>query len=189
MTQKRIKLPVPYFTQRDNFSGQGWRECFTSSCAMLAAFYAKVANDDIYAAVRQSYGDTTDHRSHIAALRRLGLNPIYTNISTLERIRSIIYSGNPVAVGWLHHGPASAPQGGGHWSVITGWDPPGHIFMHDPLWEPDLVRGGHIPHRRGEHVRCSLRNWRPRWEVEGPGTGWSLHIDRPPAQTQLLRIA
>ena len=28
-------LQVPYFSQRDNASGTGYRECFSSSCAML----------------------------------------------------------------------------------------------------------------------------------------------------------
>jgi len=39
-------LLVPYFSQRDNTSGQGNRECFSSSCAMVAAYYGKVKGDD-----------------------------------------------------------------------------------------------------------------------------------------------
>ena len=32
---------VPYFWQLDNASGEGYRECFSSSCAMVAAHFRK----------------------------------------------------------------------------------------------------------------------------------------------------
>ena len=39
-------LDVSYQSQNDNISGTGYRECFSSSCAMVAMFYGRVANDD-----------------------------------------------------------------------------------------------------------------------------------------------
>ncbi len=33
---------MPYFSQFDNESGTGYRECFSSAAAMVAAFYKKV---------------------------------------------------------------------------------------------------------------------------------------------------
>jgi hypothetical protein len=53
-------LIVPYFSQRDNASGQGSRECFSSSCAMVAAYYGKVKSDDEYNVIRARFGDTTN---------------------------------------------------------------------------------------------------------------------------------
>jgi hypothetical protein len=41
-------LNVPYEYQLDNSSGTGYRECFSSSCAMIARYYGKVKSDDDY---------------------------------------------------------------------------------------------------------------------------------------------
>ena len=41
-----VLLKVPYEAQNDNKSGTGYRECFSSSCAMIAKFYGKVKSDD-----------------------------------------------------------------------------------------------------------------------------------------------
>jgi GH24 family phage-related lysozyme (muramidase) len=37
-----VLLKVPYEYQNDNASGTGYRECFSSSCAMIAKYYGKV---------------------------------------------------------------------------------------------------------------------------------------------------
>ena len=39
-------LPVAWENQNDNASVTGYRECFSSSCAMLARFWGKVSSDD-----------------------------------------------------------------------------------------------------------------------------------------------
>ena len=39
-------LPVAWENQNDNASGTGYRECFSSSCAMLARYWGKVGSDD-----------------------------------------------------------------------------------------------------------------------------------------------
>ena len=64
-----MNLAVPYFKQLDNYSGTGWRECFSSSCAMLAAFYGKVKSDDEYNVRRALYGDTTSVTAQLSALK------------------------------------------------------------------------------------------------------------------------
>jgi hypothetical protein len=168
-------LSVPYQPQLDNESGQGWRECFTSSCAMVAMFHQKVMNDDHYARIRRQYGDTTEAAAHMAALRSLGLHPQWTQQARRATIESELRNGRPVAIGWLHHGPATSPRGGGHWTVAIGADSHG-VCMHDPYAEPDMVNGGHIRGTTGRAVWCSWRNFLPRWEVEGPGTGWALLV-------------
>ena len=45
-TNKNLVLDVPYEWQRDNKSGEGFRECFSSSAAMVAKFYGKIGGDD-----------------------------------------------------------------------------------------------------------------------------------------------
>ena len=62
---------MPYFKQLDNESGTGYRECFSSAAAMVAAYYKKVETDDEYNKIRAKYGDTTSVEAqlqHYAAL-------------------------------------------------------------------------------------------------------------------------
>ncbi len=78
-----------------------------------------------------------------------------------------------MAVGWLHKGPPAFPRGGGHWSVVVGLTDTG-VIMHDPNGEADLIRGGYLPSLNGAYLDYSWKNWGPRWEVEGSGSGWLL---------------
>lgn len=98
----RLQLKVPYQSQLDNKSGAGQRECFSSSCAMVAMFYGLVASDDEYNKVRARFGDTTDVGAQLRALGSLGLVARFRqdgNAATLERL---LRAGQPVPVGWLH---------------------------------------------------------------------------------------
>ena len=58
---------MPYFKQLDNKTGTGYRECFSSAAAMVAAFYKKVRTDDEYNEIRAKYGDTTSVEAQLAA--------------------------------------------------------------------------------------------------------------------------
>lgn len=170
---KKNPLDVPYFYQNDNTSGTGYRECFSSSCAMLAAFNGKVKTDDQYNLIRQHFGDTTDLGAQLGALSKLGLQPRFQTNGTPELLAQLIDAGQPVAVGWLHKGPVTAPSGGGHWSIVIGYTPT-HFIFHDPNGEAVLVSGGYVNHSGGKSVAYSRNNWLPRWEVDGAGTGWYL---------------
>ena len=166
-------LKVPFESQLDNASGQGYRECFSSSAAMLAMFWRRTPSDDAFNTVRKRFGDTTSAQAQIAALRALGLQShLWTNGRQVDLMNQIS-GGRPVAVGWLHHGTPMAPTGGGHWSVVIGYDASG-VFMNDPNGEADLVRGGYLARRAGAGLHYSWRNWLPRWQVEGPASGWYL---------------
>lgn len=166
-------LSVKYFYQNDNESGTGYRECFSSSCAMLAAFYGKVSSDDEYNVIRGSFGDSTNTAAQLSALDYLGLAASFSTNGSAEALREEIDAGRPVAVGWLHKGPISSPTGGGHWSVVIGYTDTGFIF-NDPNGEANLVYGDYSNHTKGAGVQYSYKNWLPRWEVEGPNTGWYL---------------
>lgn len=169
-------LNVTYFSQRDNASGTGYRECFSSSCAMLAAFHGKVTTDDQYNQIRSKYGDSTDANAQIQALRSLGLTARFSTIVTEKMIVDEINAGRPVAVGWLHYGPYNAPSGGGHWSVIIGYSDEDFIH-HDPYGKADIVNGSYLSASGGKGVHYGKRVWMPRWRVGGSG-GWAVFVSR-----------
>jgi GH24 family phage-related lysozyme (muramidase) len=168
-------LRVQYFSQNDNTSGTGYRECFSSTSAMIAAFYGRVRNDDAYNSIRAKFGDTTDSQAQIRALRSLDLDARFVTNAAVGLLEAEILAGRPVGVGWLHQGPVKAPTGGGHWTLCIGFTPEA-IVMNDPNGEADMVGGGYVNHSNGAGIRYSRRNWLRRWEADGPGTGWALLV-------------
>ena len=172
-------LTVPYFYQLDNQSGQGNRECFSSSSAMVAAFYGKVKTDDEYNLIRRKFGDTTDSSAQLKALQSLGLKAKFVTNGNSALIENEIRNNRPVACGWLHHGTAKKPTGGGHWGVICGFTPT-HFVVHDPFGEGNMVAGGYVNNTQvgGRNIRYSKKNWLPRWEVDGKNTGWAILVSR-----------
>ena len=175
--QQGVLLAVPYEAQNDNASGTGYRECFSSSAAMLARFYGKITSDDAYNKFRAKYGDTTDAKAQVSALKALGLNARFVTNCTAAQLQAELDAGRPVLVGWLHKGPVTAPTGGGHWSVVIGHTPT--AFIHnDPNGEANLVAGGYANTTKGKAVAYSRANWLKRWLVEGPNSGWALLVSR-----------
>lgn len=168
----RNPLTVAWQSQNDNKSGTGYRECFSSSCAMLAMFWGKVANDDAYNVIRGKFGDTTSAQAQLAALRSLGLKADFHTDGVPADLEREIKSGRPVAVGWLHKGHVSAPSGGGHWSVVIGFTET--VWIHnDPNGEALLLTGGYLGQANGAGVAYSKVNWNQRWMPGGSG-GWYL---------------
>jgi GH24 family phage-related lysozyme (muramidase) len=179
LQQQGILLRVPYEAQNDNRSGTGYRECFSSSAAMVARFYGKITSDDAYNKIRARFGDTTDAQAQIKALHSLGLAArLQTNCNPAV-IETELEAGRPVMVGWLHKGPVGAPTGGGHWSVIIG-STSGAYIHNDPNGEADMVNGGYVNHSKGAGIAYSRKNWLRRWEVDGPGTGWAMLVNHAP---------
>lgn len=170
-------LTVPYFYQLDNKSGQGYRECFSSTCAMVAAYYGKVKSDDQYNAVREKYGDTTNKNAQLATLKALGLNAKFITNGNAALLENEIRNGRPVAVGWLHQGKVTYPTGGGHWTCCVGFTPESFVF-NDANGEADLVNGGYVNNKptAGKGVTYSRKNWLRRWECDGKNTGWAILV-------------
>lgn len=168
----RNPLKVKWQSQLDNRSGTGYRECFSSSCAMLAMFWGKVASDDVYNGIRAKFGDTTSAQAQLSALRHLGLKADFHTSGTPAQLEAEIDAGRPAAVGWLHHGPVGAPSGGGHWSVVIGHTAAAWIH-NDPNGEALLTQGGYAKNTNGAGVAYSRKNWNPRWMPGGAG-GWYL---------------
>lgn len=169
-------LRVPYFSQNDNTSGSGYRECFSSSCAMVAAFYGKIGGDDAYNKIRAQFGQTTDANAQIATLRHLGLSARLVTSCTAAFLEGALAAGRPVPVGWFHQGPlTNIKRIGGHWSVVIGCDVSSWIH-NDPNGEADLIDGGYVNHSGGAGIHYSRKNWGRRWEADGPATGWALDV-------------
>ena len=183
--QGLIQLAVPYLSQTDSATGQGSQMCFSSTCAMAAAFLKPAClkgsgqRDDQYLALVQRHGDTTDANAQVAALRSLGIKATFRTDGRIEHLVEQLRRGIPCPVGWLHKGSATSPTGGGHWSLVIGWDPATRqLLMHDPNGEADLVNGGYVSQaiKSGKNLRYSEGNWGRRWQVEGPGSGWWIQI-------------
>ena len=167
-------LDVPYQSQNDNASGTGWRECFSSSCAMAAMYHKRCKSDDQYNLQRKRFGDTTDSHAQVRALESLGLKAAFHTDGTPTDIRALIDKGNPVPAGFLHHSSVRHPTGGGHWLIITGYDTTGW-WVNDPNGECDLVNGNYPSHANGAKKHYSYANWTPRWMPEG-SLGWYMDI-------------
>ena len=177
-TKEKI-LPVPYEYQLDNQSGTGYRECFSSTCAMIARYYGKVKSDDEYNKIRAKYGDTTSKDAQLAALRSLGLVARFVNNGNAALLENEIRNGRPVAVGWLHKGSVSYPTGGGHWTCCIGFTPDSFVF-NDPNGEANMVSGGYVSNSAasGKGVKYSRTNWLRRWECDGKNTGWAILVTK-----------
>lgn len=168
-------LNLTWQSQLDNVSKTGSRECFSSSMAMIAMYWNKVKNDDEYNKIRARYGDTTDASAQVRALQSLGLDARFITNASAEIVKEEILAGRPVGVGWLHHGSVQSPSGGGHWSVISGFDDT-HWIVEDPNGEADLVNGGYTPTKNGAKRRYSFKNFNPRFLVKGPNDGWIMKV-------------
>lgn len=172
-------IAVPYFCQLKMDDGQGWRDCFSATCAMIAAWAGKVTGDtsgeNSYNHIRQRCGDSTIAASQIAALAQLGLTAHYSTRGTKAQLLELLDAGIPVGTGILHHGQTSAPSGGGHWMLIVGHDEHGVIAL-DPYGELNIASGTWAQQGSGgDHVHYSWTNWLPRWEVAG-GDGYMLYV-------------
>jgi hypothetical protein len=168
-------LQVPYQSQNDNASGTGYRECFSSSMAMIAMYWGKVQNDDEYNRIRSKYGDSTSAEAQLACLRSLGLNPSFVTNASTQTLQNEIDNGRPVGVGWLHHGPYTAPTGGGHWTVAIGYYDNG-VIMNDPNGEANLVNGGYTSNLNGSGLKYSYKHWEPRWALPSKNDGWAMIV-------------
>lgn len=171
-------LKVPYYSQRDSaVDGQAQRMCFSSSCAMLTAYLRPGSitgpnPDDQYLKRVQQYGDTTSGIAQIKALASYGITARFVHNADWADIERQINRGVPVPCGFLHHGPSSAPTGGGHWLIVIGYTPTA-VIVNDP-WGEMLVAQGSYLGPRGAGLCYSRKNWGPRWLAEGARSGWAI---------------
>ena len=175
-----IKLNVvQYYPQLDSKTGHGGRMCFSSSCAMAVKYLRpdalKGSNaDDDYLKTVLKYGDTTQVNAQVKACAQYGVFATFYTTGNKQSILSELKAGYPVATGILHHGPASAPTGGGHYMLCIGDEGVNGVF-HDPYGELDNANGGYVHvGSGGMSVKYGWTNWLKRWQVEGPNSGWFM---------------
>lgn len=175
-----VLLPVKqYYPQTDSATKHGDRMCFSSTCAMAIKYLRpnalKGSNaDDDYLRTVLKYGDTTQSTAQIKACQQYGVTATFSKTGSHQTLLNELKAGFPVATGILHHGPASAPRGGGHWMLLIGDDGSNGIF-HDPYGRMDNQNGGYLSiGSGGKEVKYSWANWLKRWAVEGPRTGWYM---------------
>ena len=182
---QRLLLPVrQYYVQTDSrIPGQAHRMCFSSSCAMAVKYLRPdalrgVNGDDTYLQSLRRHGDTTSAQAQIATCAESGVIARYSTAADRPLLERELRSGYPGATGFLHHGPSSAPRGGGHWILLIGYQPGAGLF-NDPYGELDTINGGYVRvGAGGKGVAYSWRHWLPRWEVEGSGSGWCMTFRR-----------
>ena len=177
-----LLVPVnQYFVQTDSRTSHADRMCFSSTMAMgikylwPSSLSGSNADDDYLRTVLK-YGDTTSATAQVLAAAAYQVKATFHKNGNLRALKDRLAAGLPVPVGFLHHGPASNPRGGGHWVLLIGMTDTHGIF-HDPYGELDNVNGGY-PRRGvgGNKVSYSWKNWLPRWEVDGPGSGWFMDL-------------
>ena len=175
-----VVLALPFFDQT-NDGPDGWRHCQCSSIAMNLAFLRvpSIKDDLDYLKVVQRHGDTTQQAAHTAALAELKAPGRFITSCSVERAKAELDQGFGLAFGILHHGPVTAPNGGGHYIAIRGYDATGWL-VHDPYGELDLVNGGWARQGQGagRNQHYSFANTNPRWLPEGPNSGWAWIFSR-----------
>lgn len=189
-----LESKTPYCFQGDSSNGgQAWRMCFSSSCAMLAEAISPgcLRNhpkrkgrqlDDFYRETLESLrvGDTTDANAQLATLAHFvpGYRFHFIQDGNWQTVRLQLQAGIPVPIGILHHGPVSAPTGGGHWVCAIGWEggEAGKVIVHDPAGELNVPGGGYMNSSptAGKAIRYSANGLGARWMADGPGTGWAI---------------
>ena len=174
---KTLSFSVPYYSQYE--LKNGYRKCFTTAMAMVAAHYAAIAAHQEYDQVRIKYGDSVEVTAQLKTLAELGLRAEFVQDGSVDLIEAEIDAGRPIAVGWLHKGDISTgrpAEGFGHWSVIIGYTDK-FFIVHDPRGEHDIKTGKLLKRGEGSGVFYDREEFLHRWQVEGPRTGWAILVD------------
>ena len=173
-------LQVEYDCQL-NHGDEGWRLCFTASCAMAAHYEDPSISIAEYYARRPKYGDSTDPSAQIRTLQSFGLDCKYVQIGSVAKLKEQIDLGYCCPVGILHHGVSpSGCSGGGHWMLALGYTDD-HVICHDPYGELDNINGGYpkTGGTYGKYIKYSWKYWTPRWSVSNDHDGWGMGIRKP----------
>lgn len=168
-------LNIPYYSQRDNVRDP-LRTCFSSSCAMMLKGLKpnSIDNDDKYIATVFKHGDTTSATAQLEALEDYGVRAEFCQKGSWKDIDSQLDKGIAVPIGILHKGSVHNATGGGHWICVIGRSEDNKNYVvNDPFGDLDLVNGGYLS-TNGAKKLYSRLNLKPRWMVEGEGSGWFI---------------
>lgn len=170
-----VLLPIPYYSQRDNYRDP-LRTCFSSSCAMMLKGLKpnSITGDDQYLRTVFSYGDTTDPFTQLKALSYYGVKAEFLQNASWADVDAQLDKGISVPIGILHKGPVSSPSGTGHWIVLIGYtEDKTEYYVHDPYGDLNLASGEYVS-TNGQKLKYSKKRLGPRWLVEGPKSGWYI---------------
>ena len=172
------ELNVRYFSQRDNFRDAS-RTCFSSTCAMLVEYLNPntlpgTYGDDFYIKRVFEYGDTTEAHVQLKALQSYDVEARFVQNGSISLLKNQIDAGKPVPVGILHHGPAHAPSGSGHWLLVVGYTSTGFI-VNDP-WGSLEHETGVYNSTDGEQLNYSYDLFKARWTVANDSDGWAIIV-------------
>ena len=167
-----------------NHGDEGWRLCFTASCAMAAHHADPSISIDEYYARRPKYGDSTDPSAQIRTLQSFGLECKYVQIGSVAKLKEQIQLGYCCPVGILHHSHYTSPSGGGHWQLALGTfedSEGGGVICHDPYGRLSEIDGGYpeTGGTYGKYVKYHWKYWTPRWSVSNDSDGWGMGIRKP----------
>lgn len=149
----RVKLDVPYKSQRDNLLNPSGA-CNVSCVAKILEFFKKPRRkfsgqfeDELYQyAIDMGYS-RHDPRDLAQIIRDYGAQDFFTDHATIEQVLDWLAKGYPVIVHgyWTDFG---------HIVTFTGYDANG-FFVHDPWgeWFP----GGYDRNASGQHIHHSFR--------------------------------
>lgn len=138
-----------------------------------------IKNDDDYVKTVFGIGDTTEAWVQLEALKKYGLQATFRQNCGWNDLDALLAKGIPVPIGILHHGPVSAPTGGGHWIIVIGRSDDGASYIvNDPWGELALVDGTYVS-TNGAKLKYSKKNLGPRFMPDGPGSGWIISASKP----------
>ncbi len=166
-----VLLKVPFFNQM-LMASEGWRNCNTAACAMVANFLGvKISPDDYHKIVRQ-FGDTTDHTAQTRALAQLGIKSSWHTTLGFDHLWHSLLLELPSVIAIKHRGQLASPTGG-HVITCIGRNPKGEFIFHDPygsLLDPGGAYTGSVENGKAVvYPRWVLNH---RWLVEDSSSGW-----------------
>ncbi len=177
--QKRdVKLEVPYFYQRDNWTkyhGPGGRQCCLTSHCMAVDYLlkGKITMDakarglqeaeDLYGEVLDRYGDTTDPQAHTPALKAFHIDSYFTYTGSIKDLLLCLDQGVPVPLGVAY-------TASGHYVCAVGHKSDG-VYIHDPFG----TRMGLTDNYEPTPGKFDFVTWdwlQAKWVDQGSEAGW-----------------
>lgn len=157
-------LKVNHYAQIDNTGGKGYRECFMTSCTMLADYIthgrlSKERKEKGLSEPEDAYrlymdGDTIYADVHVKALKKLGIDAYFTKTASIEDVASSLYCGIPVPIGVDY-------SKDGHWVLVNGLGPEGWDVLC-----PNGIREGKSDNW--------IQRFRNKSEAKSDDFSWSL---------------
>lgn len=166
-------LPVPYFSQTDNYR-DAQRTCNSSSCAMCLEYFKPgtlngAKGDDAYIQKVFAIGDTINHEVQTRVLKDYGVASEFKYNLGFSDLDRELAAGRPVVIGILHRGTLSAPTGG-HMVVVIGKSGEDYV-VNDPYGSLNDGYTGAVTNGKGAVYKKSDLMY--RWLDKGKDkTGW-----------------